>query len=302
VVDAWAPLGAVEEEEREPDGSLLRAATLFLAGAECPWACVFCDLWRHTIEGATPSGAIPRQIDLALAALRQEPAILKLYNASNFFDPRAVPEEDDAAIAERVRRFARVVVECHPRLVGERAIAFAGRLDGALEVALGLETVDARAMGRLGKGATGDDFERAAGILRGAGVDVRAFLLVGTPWVPAADQIESVVAAALFARDRLGARHVSLIPVRGGNGALERLAAGGAFEPPDLALLERALDACLEATPEEVVTADLWDLERLAACAACFPARRARLELANRSGRPQPPVHGPACSARERQA
>ena len=27
-----------------------------------------CDLWRHTIETDTPPGAIPRQIELGLAA------------------------------------------------------------------------------------------------------------------------------------------------------------------------------------------------------------------------------------------
>jgi hypothetical protein len=293
---AEAPLGVAEEVERLPDGSVAGAATLFLAGAECPWACVFCDLWRYTIEGRTPAGAIPAQIRAALAALRREPEIVKLYNASNFFDARAVPPEDDDAIAALVRRFRRVVVECHPRLAGERAAAFARRLDGTLEVALGLETVDPRAAPHLGKGATLDDFARAASFLRSATIEIRVFLLVGVPYVPRSEQIESAVASLRFACDRLDASHVSLIPVRGGNGAIERLAAAGAFTPPDLALLEIALDAGLEAAPRDVVvTADLWDLERLAACAACLPQRRARLERINLSGRAEPRIGCPDC-------
>src|SRR5688572_3869433 len=311
-VDPWAPLGVEEEEERQPDGSIAPAATFFLAGAECPWACVFCDLWRYTIEGATPAGAIPKQIELGLAALQQRPEIVKLYNASNFFEPRAVPPEDDDAIAALVRGFSRVVVECHPRLVGERALAFARRLavtrdhasdapgdvaaatGATLEIALGLESIDPRALPHLGKGATLDDFERAADLAHTAAIDIRAFLLVGAPYIPVAEQRESIVASARFAIERLGARQVSLIPVRGGNGALERLAAVGSFVPPDLALLESALDACHDATPSSstpaVITADLWDLERLASCSTCFAARRERLELTNRTGSVQP-VH-----------
>jgi hypothetical protein len=190
-----------------------------------------------------------------------------------------------------------VVVECHPRLAGDRAAAFARRLDGKLEIALGLETIDARAAPRLGKGASLDDFTRAASFLRDAGIDTRVFLLVGTPWVPPADQLDSIAASARFACERLGARHVSLIPVRGGNGALERLAAEGSFTPPDLTLLEHALDRCLAATSPTVVTADLWDLERLAVCPACFAARRRRLEAINRTGEPQPAIACAACGA-----
>jgi archaeosine synthase beta-subunit len=293
-----APLGVAEEEERLPDGSVASAATLFLAGAECPWACVFCDLWRYTIDGPTPVGAIPSQIATALASLRREPEVVKLYNASNFFDARAVPPEDDEAIATLVRRFRRVVVECHPRLAGERAVAFAGRLDGTLEIALGLETVDPRAAPHLGKGAVLDDFTRAASFLRAAAIEIRVFLLVGVPYVPTPAQIESAVASTRFACDHLGASHVSLIPVRGGNGALEELAAAGAFVAPDLTLFEAALDACLEAAPPQVVvTADLWDLERLAPCATCLPERRARLERINLSGRVEPRIASHGCGA-----
>jgi radical SAM enzyme (TIGR01210 family) len=296
-VDPWSPLGIAEEEERQPGGSIARAATLFLAGAECPWACVFCDLWRYTIGGPTPAGAIPKQIEIGLGALRRDPAVVKLYNASNFFDARAVPATDDQAIAALVRRFERLVVECHPRLVSERVASFARRIDGTLEVAMGLETTDLRAAPRLGKGAALDDFTHAADLLRAAGIDVRVFLLVGTPYVPVAEQVDSVVRAARFAVDRLGARHVSLIPVRGGNGALERLAAQGLFTPPDLALLEHALDGCLDSVSGAVVTADLWDLERLAPCPRCFAARRERLELVNRTGETQPAIDCGACGS-----
>ena len=75
---------------------------VFLSGAECPFTCSFCDLWRWTFEGPTPAGAIPRQLREVLhthAGDATAPQRLKLYNASNFFDRRAVPAEDVPTIA-----------------------------------------------------------------------------------------------------------------------------------------------------------------------------------------------------------
>src|SRR5215471_17819340 len=68
-VDPWKAHGSVIDEERRPDGTLERALTIFLAGAECPFTCSFCDLWRFTIDGSTPAGALPKQIAATIAAL-----------------------------------------------------------------------------------------------------------------------------------------------------------------------------------------------------------------------------------------
>jgi len=108
-----------------------------------------------------------------------------------------------------------------------------------------------------------------------------------------------VVSSARWAVERLGARQVSLIPARGGNGALERLAREGAFEPPDLALFEQAFDAALEVVAGRgaVIAADLWDLERLAACRACAGARRERLTRIDTTGHGEPPVACGVCGA-----
>ena len=90
-VDAAQPSGWLREEEQQSDGRRLPTLTVFLAGAECPFDCVFCDLWRHTLDRPTPRGAIPRQIATGLAAAGPPTAgAIKLYNASNFFDPIAV--------------------------------------------------------------------------------------------------------------------------------------------------------------------------------------------------------------------
>ncbi|MFP3942152.1 MAG: radical SAM protein, partial [Thermoanaerobaculia bacterium] len=191
----------------------------------------------------------------------------------------------------------RVVVECHPRLVGSECFAFADTLDGRLEVALGLETVHPEAFPRLNKGMELADFDRAAGRLRERGIAVRAFVQVGAPFVPPGEAVPWAVRSAAHAL-AAGAASVALIPARGGNGAMEALAERGAFTPPTLGELEEALARSLElpeARAGAVVTADLWDLERFASCPRCLEPRRARLARMNLAGAVEPPVPCAEC-------
>ncbi len=296
VHDPWRPQGVTVELERGPGGELRPWATVFLTGAECPFTCVFCDLWRYTVSGPTPVGALPAQLRSALEDLPRlllEAGLercdrLKLYNASNFFEPRAVPEADLEPIARLAEEFERVVVECHPRLVDGRVRRFADRLRGRLEVAMGLETVHAGALPRLGKQLTLEQFDRAAARLLADGVDLRAFVLVGVPFVPAAEQAHWAAASVRHALGA-GARSVALIPVRGGNGELERLRRLDWFEPPDLALVEEALARGMEeAGSRAAVQVDPWDLERVqSACRACRASRLEAIREMNRTGVPR---------------
>lgn len=288
---------AVRETERGPGGGPVDGAVLFLVNRECPWHCVMCDLWRHTATG--PAESIPAQITRLLARLGPPaPRQLKLYNAGSFFDAGAVPRADWLAIARRVAGAERVVVECHPRLAGPVVPAFRDELARAagpgpapqLEVALGLETANPATLARLNKGMTLDDFRRAAGFLRRNSVAVRAFALIQPPFEPPETAVPAAVDCVTFA-GRAGASVISLIPTRGGNGAMERLAAYGLFEPPSLATIERAFIAALShASASLRVFLDAWDLGGFAACAACLPARRARLERLNLTQRLDPPV------------
>lgn len=294
-VDPHVAHGTLIEDERRPDGTIERALTLFLAGAECPFTCSFCDLWRYTIDGPTPRGALVRQIGAVLDAVDgPRPDRLKLYNASNFFDRRAVPAEDLPAIAALAAPFAGVTVESHASTVGPDTLAFARRLPGRLEVAMGLETIHPAAMAQLNKRLDLARFDRAADLLADHAIDLRVFVLLGAPYVPIEESIEWTVRTAEHAARR-GAAVVSIIPVRGGNGELERLAALGHFAPPTLAQLEGALHRCMSLAPT-VVTADLWDVERLTTCAACAPTRIGRLHRLNLTGRAEPLVACPACA------
>lgn len=299
-VDPWRPLGVVVEDERGLDGEVASTLTVFLAGSECPFTCVFCDLWRHTLDRPTPRGALPKQLDLALAELdgRQRIDVIKLYNASNFFDSRAVPPADWDALAERLEPFPRVVVECHPRLVDDRCRRFADLLAGELEIAMGLETVHAGALARLNKQMTLGDFERAVARLGASGIATRAFVLVGPPFVPAAAAVEWAVRSVDWALRR-GVGVVSLIPTRPSAGEMQRLQAAGDFASPTLADLERALGRALQRAPARrggVVLADLWDLEALASCPACRAARIGRVRRMNLEQRIGAPVECDRCA------
>lgn len=269
--------------------------TVFLAGSECPFTCVFCDLWRYTLDEPTPAGAIPQQIDIALASVEAGtlPDSIKLYNASNFFEKNAVPPRDLEAIADQLDGFRRVIVECHPRLVGASCMRFADRLAGKLEIAMGLETVHPQALARLNKQMTLQDFVGAAELLRRNGIGVRAFVLLSPPYVPARESVEWTVRTARFALDH-GVGVVSVIPLRSGNGEMERLGALGLFEPPTLAMLEEVMMRIVE-SKEGVVLADLWDVDKLSACPSCQAERMSNLRDMNRHGTVNMRVDCPQC-------
>jgi radical SAM enzyme (TIGR01210 family) len=309
--DPLVPQSVLVEPERTAQGVVAQVATVFLTGRECPWHCVMCDLWRHTIETDTPPGAIPAQIAGARERIRLSHGDvdrMKLYNSGSFFDPRAVPERDYDSIAIAVSGLVHLVVESHPALVGlrtERLLEALRRHAGpaSLEVAMGLETAHRAALDQINKRMTVESFARAAAHLERLGVALRVFLLVSPPFVPEDEQDEWLLRSVDVAIET-GASVVSLIPTRTGNGAINALAANGSFRSPRLADLERSLALSLDRVPTRYdgatrtrVFADLWDLDRFADCPICLDARRARLHTMNLDQRVLPPVVCGGCNA-----
>jgi radical SAM enzyme (TIGR01210 family) len=293
-LDPQKPYAFFVEYEATASGGIVPVATIFLTNRECPWRCVMCDLWRNTLSTSLPPGAIPAQIDFALAQL---PAAreLKLYNSGSFFDARAIPVEDHAAIADKANAFERVIVESHPALVADHCLRFRDRLQCRLEIAMGLETVHPDILPRLNKRMTLEQFAAAAAFLRANDIDLRVFIIVKPPFVRDDEALHWAQRSLDFAFE-CGATAATLIPTRGGNGAMEALAAADQFSPPRLDLLESSLDYGL-ALQRGRVFADLWDAENISACPACHASRLSRLRQMNLSQTPRTPILCNHCRA-----
>ena len=173
-----------------------------------------CDLWKNTLEAPTPRGAIPAQMRFALERL---PAanVLKLYNAGSFFDRAAIPPEDHEEIASLARGFERVVVECHPALVGDASLRFRDLLGGPQ--LRGRARARDRERGDPEKAEQGDDGrglrERAAASSPRMRSRIRSFVLVGLPFLRKEEWAEAT-RASIDLSFRAGAEIVSLIPTR----------------------------------------------------------------------------------------
>lgn len=298
-LDPWRPYAFLVEPEAGPDGQAIETVTIFLTNRECPWHCLMCDLWRNTLEVTVPDGAIVAQIQHVLDRIPPidwERSQLKLYNAGSFFDPRAIPPSEYPEIARLVEPFRRVIVECHPALIGDRCRAFRDLLDGRLEVAIGLETAHPEVLARLNKRMTLEQFRCAARRLAAWGIDLRVFILVRPPWLSESEGLEWAERSLDFALD-CGASCRVLIPTRAGNGALEALAASGDFHPPSLATLESSLEYGLAQRAGRVF-ADLWDIENLIRCPECSERRVDRLRVMNATQTIAEPTACVSCSSR----
>jgi radical SAM enzyme (TIGR01210 family) len=293
-VDADKPYAFHVEEERFASGELGPVATVFLSNRECPWRCAMCDLWRNTLPDTVPPGAIPRQIDYALSQLPAARQI-KLYNSGSFFDPRAIPPEDYPAIATRVSRFERVIVESHPALIGENCFKFQQLIQGTLEVAMGLETANPTVLDKLNKRMTLEQYATAADRLRTRSIALRSFILVQPPFMPPDESLHWTCRSIDFALN-CGATAVTLIPTRGGHGAMDELATYGQYVPANLSIVEDALDYGINLGGARVF-ADLWDISRVQCPSCCCDARVRRLRSMNASQTSSPRVRCDRCEA-----
>lgn len=278
-LDPQKPYAFLVEEECSATREVVPVATIFLTNRECPWHCLMCDLWRNTLAETVPAGAIPDQIDYALSQLPPARQI-KLYNSGSFFDHNAIPVEDYPAIATRVSRFERTIVESHPLLLRENCLRLRDLLPNQLEVAMGLETVHPDILDRLNKRITLDQFSVAAEYLHSNDIDLRVFILVQPPFMKAAEALYWAERSLDFAFE-CGATVATLIPTRAGNGAMEALAQQGEFTPPRLNVVEAAADYGIGLNKGRVFV-DLWASDEAStSCSICHAARIERLKVMN---------------------
>ena len=272
------PYAWMTEKERTPEGTIEETAIIFLTNRECPFHCLMCDLWKNTTDTASPSGSIPAQIEYALGRL-PETRHLKLYNSGSFFDERAIPETDYKRIASLTSHFDTILVESHPRLIDSKALRFRDLLTPSLHVAMGLETVHPAVLKKLNKKMTVRDFREAVRFLGKNNILARAFVLLRPPFLSEEEGIVWAKRSIEYAFES-GVECCTVIPVRGGNGAMDMLQSKGLFSPPKIISLEKVLEFGISLGKGRVF-ADLWDLERFLSCNMCYDKRRERLEFMN---------------------
>lgn len=277
-VDPFRPYAWLVEKERQISGLIEEVGTIFLTNMECPMHCLMCDLWKNTTDRPVPVGAIPAQIEWALA---QMPGVkhVKLYNSGSFFDDRAIPPADYPKIAQLLSGFETVIVESHPKFIDERCLQFRDMLNGDLQVAIGLETVHPEILRKLNKHVSLDDFKNSIQFLTRNGIRTRAFILLRPPYLSESEGISWAKKSLDFAVD-CGVECCILIPVRAGNGALEELMKTGDFHLPQISSLETVLEYGIGLEAGRVF-ADTWDLSLFSTCPDCLEKRINRINTMN---------------------
>jgi hypothetical protein len=277
-VDPSKPYGWLVEKERTVSGDVWDTGIIFLTNMECPYHCLMCDLWKNTTDEPVPPGAISSQIEWALEKM---PGVrhLKLYNSGSFFDERAVTEGDYKRIASLVSSLETVIVECHPRLVNEKCLRFRDMIKPDLHIALGLETVNDEILQKLNKRMSTDFFAGAVKYLTQNTILSRAFILLRPPFLSEPEGVFWAERSLDFAFEA-GVECCTVIPVRGGNGAMEELIKAGHFAIPGISSLEEVLEYGIGLGRGRVF-ADTWDLGLFSKCNKCLDQRIARITKMN---------------------
>ena len=149
-----------------PTDAIERALTVFLTGAECPFTCSFCDLWRYDDRRAD---AGRRAAGAARGGARRARCIGAASRSAE-----AVQREQLLRPARRARRrhparspscrapFAGVTVESHASTVGAADARLRAALAGGSRSAIGLETIHPVAAAQLNKRLDLDAVRRGA--------------------------------------------------------------------------------------------------------------------------------------------
>ncbi len=264
MVDPSTAPATVTEIERDAYGVPKQATTVFLIGKECPFRCLMCDLWKNTVAEPPPAGSLVTQLEAILPQITHR-EIIKLYNASNFFDPQVVPTAERTELGRLVRDFELVVVENHPKLVSGQVVDFAAQLGGQLQVAMGLETADAMILAWLNKQMSLSDYKSACTFLLEHKISIRTFLLLPAPGVEADKMVEHTL-ASVHQTLQCGSEVTSLIPLRTGNGVMDWLIEQRHVQLPELDAVVETFRTSLQISrqTEQRIFLDLWNLDTLA--------------------------------------
>jgi archaeosine synthase beta-subunit len=287
-VDPQKPYAFLVEKELTASGKIEDVAIIFLTNRECPFRCLMCDLWKNTTDKSVPPGAIANQIEWAsnnVAVAKH----LKLYNCGSFFDGRAINFKEYERISSIVKGFETIIVESHPAMINDKCLTFRDMLKPDLQVAIGLETVDPEVLKKLNKKMSLEDFTGSVSFLTKHHIKSRAFVLLRPPFQTESEGIFWAKRSIDFAFNA-GVECCTVIPVRGGNGAMDILKNEGLFSPPGIRSLEEVLEYGISLNSGRVF-ADVWDLQIFSKCDKCLKPRTERIIAMNLSQKALPQIN-----------
>lgn len=173
----------------EPETESERAFVVILRTSGCAWAakggCLMCGYSSESLPGVCQED-IDAQAAKALAKYSGE-AVVKIYTSGSFLDEKEIPDPARVWQAFLDAGSRKLLVESRPEFI-EPSLPVIESFRGKLEVAMGLETASDRVRERCArKGFSFADFAEASKMLRSAGSNVRAYLLLKPPFLGEAD-------------------------------------------------------------------------------------------------------------------
>ncbi|MEM0343698.1 MAG: archaeosine biosynthesis radical SAM protein RaSEA [Thermoplasmata archaeon] len=175
---------------------------------------------------------IQRQFERAAEELGHV-GFLKIYTSGSFLDDAEVPADARRMIAAwAAERGCRLLFETRPEFVEPSKLEPLAAENGAIEVALGLESSNDRVLTHsINKGFKRADYERAVRTVKSVGLDVRTYVLLKPPFLTEAEAVADAISTIAYA-SRL-TDTISLNPVNVQKGTLvERLWRQWSYRPP----------------------------------------------------------------------
>jgi radical SAM enzyme (TIGR01210 family) len=142
-----------------------------------------------------------------------------------------------------------------------------------------LETVHPEVLPKLNKHMSLSNFSDSVTFLKKNEILTRAFILLRPPFLSEDEGIFWAERSIDFAFD-CGVECCIVIPVRAGNGAMDKLREMNLFSPPDIHSLEQVLEYGIKLNKGRVF-ADIWDIGLFSSCDKCLAKRTKRIEQMN---------------------
>lgn len=217
-------------------GETVDAFVCIMQTSGCRWSrrsgCTMCGYYADSIPGVEET-QLQEQLEMAAARYQGEP-VVKIFTSGSFFDEREVPGEVQRRVLQTFYEQAdKVVVETRPSYVpGLDDVADVVPPGKSLSVAMGLESANDRVLEyAVNKGFTFADWEQAAEHVRGAGFEVKTYVLLKPPFLTEEESIQDAVATVDAAAELSHAMSLNPVAIHG-NTLVEYLWKRGLYRPP----------------------------------------------------------------------